>query len=298
VPLLSLLAGCAVAVAFLRRQRQLTDPLIDLRLFRKPAFSAALAANTAGLFLIFGTFFLTAQYLQLVLGFSALKAGLWSVPPPLGALAGSLLAPALARRRGAGFAMTGGLAVAAAGLALLTQVPGNGGQALALTLVASTLLTFGVAPVVTLATDLIVGAVRPAQAGQASGLSETGTELGGALGIALLGSITTAVFHSHLHAAAAGGPRPQTLADAAHAAAALPGPAGVALLDAARVAFTHGLHAAAAVAALLAILLAVLTATTLRRAGQQAGETSPDTAAAGRPPQPHLVPQAQPCGGS
>lgn len=265
VPVACFLAGCAFGLAFLHRQRKLTEPLMNLRLFHRSAFTAALTANTLSLFLIFGTFFLTSQYLQLVLGFSPLKAGMWSVPPSCGFFVGALIAPALMRRRGAGSTMACGLAVAAVGLALLTQVPGNGGYGLALTLAGSALLTLGVSPVVTLATDLIVSAVPPAQAGQASGLSETGTELGGALGIALLGSVTTAVFRGHLHETATAGGRPETLADAARAAATLPGSAGSSLLDAARDAFTQGLHVAAAVSVLIAVLLAVLTAITLRR---------------------------------
>lgn len=84
VPLVALTVGCAVGIAFLRRQHKLTEPLVNLRLFRRPAFTAALTANTLSLFLIFGIFFLTSQYLQLVLGLSPLKAGLWSVPPSAG----------------------------------------------------------------------------------------------------------------------------------------------------------------------------------------------------------------------
>lgn len=292
VPLLSLIAGSAAGLAFLRRQRKLTKPLINLRLFRRSAFTTALTANTLSLFLIFGTFFLTAQYLQLVLGFSPLRAGLWSVLPSGGFFAGSLLAPALMRRHGAGMTMAGALAVAALGLALLTQVPGHGGAGLPLTLAASALLTVGVSPVVTLATDLIVGAVPPEQAGQASGLSETGTELGGALGIALLGSITTAVFHTRMHGVVTAGARPQTLAGAVHAAAVLPVSAGASLLGAARDAFTQGLHVAAATSALLAVLIAVLAAATLRRPGRAAVQTGPGPAAvSGQPQQPPSPPQ-------
>jgi DHA2 family multidrug resistance protein-like MFS transporter len=270
VPALSFLAGLGIGLAFLRRQQQLAEPLIDLRLFRRPAFTAALAANTLSLFLIFGTFFLVAQYLQLVLGLSPLKAGLWSVPSSLGFIVGSLLAPALVRRLGPGITMAHGLAVAAIGLALLAQLPGNGGHGLPLTVIGSTLLALGVSPVVTLATDLIVGAVPPERAGQAAGLSETGTELGGALGIALLGSIATAVYRSQLHTALPTGLRPQTLGAATETAATLPDRVGTPLLDAARDAFTQGLHLAAIVGAAVAVLLAVVAAAALRRAGQPA----------------------------
>ena len=72
---LSIVAGLAVGAAFVRRQQRLADPLIDLRLFRVPAFSAALAANTFGFFVNFGIAVFIAQYLQLVLGLSPLRGG-------------------------------------------------------------------------------------------------------------------------------------------------------------------------------------------------------------------------------
>jgi MFS transporter, DHA2 family, multidrug resistance protein len=291
---LSLLAGGAVSVVFLRRQRTLAEPLLDLRLFRRPTFTVALTANTLSLFLIFGTFFLLAQYLQLVLGLSPLRAGLWSVPSSLGFIAGSLLAAKLVRRLGPGATMAAGLALAAVGLALLARLPGSGGHGLALALAGSTLLALGVSPVVTLATDLIVGAAPPERAGVASGLSETGTELGGALGIALLGSITAAVYRSHL-ASAPGGARPQTLSDAAQAAATLPHQLGAPLLDAAQVAFTQGFHLAALAGIALAVLLATFAATVLREPAQAAAsDADPRAAESHRPPSP-LLARPEPC---
>jgi DHA2 family multidrug resistance protein-like MFS transporter len=298
VPALSFVAGSAVGVAFLRRQQRLADPLVDLRLFRRPAFTAALTANALSLFLIFGTFFLVAQYLQLVLGLSPLRAGLWSVPSSLGFIAGSLLAPGLTRRRGPGITMAYGLALAATGLALLARLPGAGGHGLALTVTGSIVLALGVSPVVTLATDLIVGAVPPEQAGQASGLSETGTELGGALGIALLGSISTAVYRSQLHDALPAGVRPQTLGDAEQAAVRLPDRVGTPLLDSARNAFTQGLHLAVIIGAVVAVLLAVLTARVLRRT-EQAPEAEPaERSLDPKRPQAPLTPRAESCGNS
>jgi DHA2 family multidrug resistance protein-like MFS transporter len=96
-PLLSILAGVLVGLVFVRRQRTLADPYIDLRLFRSRRFSAALAANTLSLAIAFGIFLLIAQYLQLVLGYSPREAGLWTLPSSGGFIAGSLLAPLLVR---------------------------------------------------------------------------------------------------------------------------------------------------------------------------------------------------------
>jgi DHA2 family multidrug resistance protein-like MFS transporter len=296
VSALSFAGGSAVGLAFLRRQRTLAQPLVDLRLFHRPAFTVALIANTLSLFLVFGTFFLVAQYLQLVLGFSPLRAGLWSAPSSLGFIAGSLLAPALMRRRGPGNTMAYSLAIAATGLTLLARLPAHSGHGLALAVAGTTLLALGVSPVVTLATNLIVGAVPAERAGVASGLSETGTELGGALGIALLGSIATAVYRSQLHTAFPTSARPQTLDAAAQIAAGLPQHLGAPLLDAARDAFTQGLHLAAIVSATIAVLLAVLAPTGLRRV-QEGPEREPDPSPR-KPDHLRTAPaaQAQPCG--
>ncbi|MGH2805148.1 MAG: MFS transporter, partial [Thermoleophilaceae bacterium] len=125
VPTLFIVAGLALGAAFLRRQRKLVDPLIDLRLFRVPAFSAALATNTLAFFVAFGAFLFLAQYLQLVLGLSPLRAGLWTVPSGAGFIVGSMLTPLIVRRVPPAFVMGGGLVLAAAGFGLLTQVSGD-----------------------------------------------------------------------------------------------------------------------------------------------------------------------------
>jgi MFS transporter, DHA2 family, multidrug resistance protein len=301
---LSILAGLAIGLAFLLRQRKLAEPLIDLHLFRRPEFTASLAANTLSLFLIFGSFFLIAQYLQLVLGLSPLAAGLWTMPSAVGFIAGSLLAPAIVRQLGPGVTMAHGLAIATIGLALFAKLPANGSHGLAVLVTGSILLAFGVSPVVTLATDLIVGAVPPERAGEASGLSETGTELGGALGIALLGSIVTAVYRGHLTDALPAGlsrhdadTAHSTLAGAAQLAARLPAHLDTPLLTATRDAFTQGLHLAAIVGAAVAIALAFLAATILRRVQPTVeGETEKDSGETGelRLSSPR---QVEPCSG-
>jgi DHA2 family multidrug resistance protein-like MFS transporter len=280
IPAFSFLAGLAAGLVFMLRQRKLAEPLLDPRLFRTPAFSVSLAANTLSLFLVFGSFFLIAQYLQLVLGLSPLRAGLWTMPSSLGFIAGSLLAPKIVRRLGPGITIAYGLALATIGLAVLAQLHGHRGPALAALVTGSVLLALGVAPVVTLATDLIVGAAPPERAGEASGLSETGTELGGALGIALLGSIATAVYRGQLTDTLPAGLKPHdadtarsTLAGAVQLAKRLPDHLNTPLLNGARDAFTQGLHLAAIVSAALAITLAVIAATVLRRVQPAEAET-------------------------
>ncbi|MGQ0547142.1 MAG: MFS transporter, partial [Betaproteobacteria bacterium] len=149
-----------------------------------------------GTFVGFGIFVFMVQYLQLVLGMTPLVAGLWTVPFALGFVAGSLVAPRLVRSLRPADVMAGGLALAALGYLLITQVSRSDGPGL---LVAGMVLqSLGLAPVFTLTNDLIIGSVAPERAGAASGISETTSELGGALGIALLGSLATAVFGAAL----------------------------------------------------------------------------------------------------
>jgi DHA2 family multidrug resistance protein-like MFS transporter len=253
VPALSILAGLGLGAAFALRQRTLADPLIDLRLFRVPAFSAALATNTLAFFVTFGASMFLAQYLQLVLGLSPLRAGLWTVPSAAGFVAGSMLAPVLVRRLRPAFVMGAGLALAAVGFGLLTLL--GGASALALLVTASVVFSLGLAPVFTLATDLMVGSAPPERSGAASAISETSSELGGALGIAVLGAIGTAVYRGHVADAV-----PDTLG----AAVAVGDPA---LVHAAREAFTQGLQLTAGISAVVVLATAVLAVVALRRVG-------------------------------
>jgi DHA2 family multidrug resistance protein-like MFS transporter len=265
LPALSILAGIAVGVVFVLRQRRLADPLIDLRLFRTPSFSVSLAAFALSIFVIAGIFLFIAQYLQLVLGLSPLTAGLWTVPSAGGLIAGSMLAPLVVRRVRPAFVMAGGLALSAVGFGMLTLVDAASGLAILVT--GSVVLALGVAPVGTLATDIIVGSAPPARAGAASGISETSAELGGALGIAILGSIGTAVYRNRVADAFPEGVPPDaaetardTLGGAVAAADGLPDALGSGLLDAAREAFTQGLHVTAITSAAMVVGMAVLTA--------------------------------------
>ena len=165
--------------------------------------------------------------------------------------------------------MTAGLAVAACGFLLLTQLDGATGLALLVT--GSVVFSLGLAPVDTLAADLAVGAAPPQRAGAASALSETGAELGGALGIAILGVVGTAAYRGQIADALPSGVPPEaaaaardTLGGAVAAAGQLPDPLGEALLEAARQAFVEGLHVAFAVSAAAAIGAAILAAVVLR----------------------------------
>jgi DHA2 family multidrug resistance protein-like MFS transporter len=269
LPVVSILAGLAVGLAFLRRQGKLHDPLIDMRLFRAPAFSASLAVYTLGILVLFGTFFFIFQYLQLVLGLSPLVAGLWTLPSFGSFVVGSMLAPVIVRRVRPGVVMAAGLAVGAVGFLVLTQVEADAGLTVLVT--ASVIYSLGLAPLFTLTNDLIIGSAPKEQAGAASGISETGAELGGALSIAILGTLGIAVYRIQVDdqipagvpADAAEAAR-DTIGGAVAAGEQLPAALASQLLDAAGEAFTQGMQVVALVSAVLAAVTAVLAAILLR----------------------------------
>jgi len=277
----AVVAGLVVGVVFVGRQLRLADPMIDLRLFRIPAFNAALATNFLGIFIVVGYFLFVAQYLQLVLGLSPLQAGLWSLPSAGGFIIGSNLAPRILRRVRPAYVIGAGLAMAAVGLGVLTQV-GRGPDAdLAILASASLVVSLGLAPVFTATTDLIVSSAPLERAGAASGISETGTELGGALGIAILGSIGMAIYRGELASTLPAGVPSQaaaiardTLGGAVGVAHQLPAGLGAALLTTAHQAFTMGLQVTAAISAVVATGIAVL-ATVLLRAVRASSQTAP-----------------------
>ena len=264
-----MVAGLLVGVGFVRRQRRLADPLIDVRLLGNRAFSAALTTNLLSFFVGFGALLFTAQYLQLVLGLSPLEAGLWSLPSSAGFILGSMATPLLVRRAAPVAVMAAGLALAAVGFGLLTQLPSSSGLPLLVT--GSVIFSLGLAPVDTLATDLAVGAAPPERAGAASAITETSAEFGGALGIAILGVIGTAVYRAQMAEAVPAGVPDQaaaaardTLGGAVAVAGQLPERVGAALLEVAREAFTQGLHLAAAVSAAASLAFAILVVVLLR----------------------------------
>jgi DHA2 family multidrug resistance protein-like MFS transporter len=271
VPALAILVGLAVGAAFLRRQRGLADPLIDLKLFRIPAFSAALAVNVLGFSTCFAAFLFIAQYLQSVIGLTPLQAGLWGLPSALAFIAGSMLTPMIVRRFRPATVIVGGMAVSAAGFVLLALVD-DAASPLAMLVTGSVVFSIGLTPVVALTTDLVLGVAPPERAGAAASMSETSSEFGGALGIAVLGSIVTAVYRSEVAGALPSGLTTEaadaaraTLGGAVAVAEGLQGPPGAALLEAARAAFAQSFELVSGVSAVIAVAIAMLAAAMLRR---------------------------------
>jgi len=262
-PVVFILAGLGLGVLFVRRQLGLADPLIDLRLFREPAFSASLATYGLAILVLFGGFLFLPQYLQLVLGLSPFDAGLWTLPWALSFVVGSLITPLIARRVPTAVAMSAGLALSAAGFGIFTGIgPSSSFATFAL---GSTIFSLGLAPVFTLTTDLIVGSAPPERAGAASAISETSAEFGGALGIAIFGSIGVAVYRNVMTDAVPAAVPPElaeaaksTLAGALVAARRLPVELGAELSNAAQTAFVRGLRLCAGISTAGALALAIL----------------------------------------
>ncbi len=290
VPIAAIVIGLVLGALFVRRQSRLADPLIDLRLFRVPAFSASLAVYTLGILVLFGSFLFIYQYLQLVLELSPLMAGVVTLPSFGSFVVGSMLAPLFVKRVRPAYVMAGGLALAAVGLLGLTQLTVESG--LGVLIGTSIVYSLGIAPVFTLTNDLILGTAPPERAGAASAISETGAELGGALSIAILGTIGTAVYRMQV---ADGIPAsvPEDQADAARdtlggavvVSAELTGALASQVLDAARLAFTQGLQVVALVSAIIAALAATGVMVFLRdvRAASPEQAEAPTAAAAAEP---------------
>ena len=273
VPLGAAVLGVALAAVFLDRQKRLSDPLIDLALFRSRRLNVALCINILGVFFMFGAFIFLGQYYQLVAGLTPLEAGLWSMPSAVAFTAVSFVTPSLARRFAPAKILAGGLVMAAAGFLWTALCDGFYSV-----LFSSMLYCVGFTPVIALTTEIIVTSAPPERAGAASALSETANELGGALGIATLGSLCALIYRSRMaEIALPGAPfdaartAGATLGAAVDAAKLLPAEQAAQLLDAARAAFNSGFQAAALLGAVALFGAAIATIIALRDTTPDAG---------------------------
>jgi DHA2 family multidrug resistance protein-like MFS transporter len=260
-----LAAGVALGVAFVRRQGRLDYPLLDMRLFASRAFSGAIAAYALSCLAMFGVYIFISQYLQLVLGLTPLRAGLAILPWSLGFVAGSLLAPRMARRWTAYRVLVWGLAATSAGFVLVALAGTQLG--FAAVLAGTVVMSLGMAPVITIGNEMIITAAPPERAGAASGLSETSAEFSGALGIAVFGSLGMALYRGHLLQALPQGVPAEaaaTLGGALAAAKALPQAAGEALVTAARASFVDAMQLTAIGGALILAAASVIAGRILR----------------------------------
>jgi DHA2 family multidrug resistance protein-like MFS transporter len=270
--------GLTAGIAFVRRQRRIPYPLLDLKLFGQPRFAAAICTYALTSFAMFGVYIFISQHLQLVLGLSPLVAGLCTVPWALSFVVGSMFTPALAQRWSAPHTMLAGLALAAIGFAGMTLVDSPYG--LFSLIVGMTLMGIGMAPVFTLGNDIVISSAPPERAGAASALSETSAELSGALGIAVFGSLATSLYRSGMTGQLPAGLPAEavaetfTLGGALTVADSLPAPLAEALRLAARTAFVDGLQAAAVLGTGIMVFSGLLAWRMLRTAGSRAQASS------------------------
>jgi MFS transporter, DHA2 family, multidrug resistance protein len=304
--LAAIAAGVAVGAAFVMRQARSRAPMIELALFRSRGFTGAVALTLVSMFAIVGFAIFATQYLQSVRGMSPFTAALWSIVPMTGTMTAVPLSQLLVKHVDRAYIAGGGLLAAAGGYALLTQAQAQSG--LWFVLLGASVYAGGVVAALTVGNELIMGAVPPERAGAAAAVVETSSEFGGALGMAVLGSIGVAVYRSELArtapaglpSAAASAAR-NTLGGALGVAGHLPGQLGSQLVAAARVAFTHGLDTAALGAGIAMLAAAVISARYFRGIelvpeGAEHAETStprpaPDEDTAGDEPatRPELV---------
>ncbi|WP_353110077.1 MFS transporter [Gordonia sp. (in: high G+C Gram-positive bacteria)] len=245
--------GIVMLVAFLVHENRTPSPLLTLSLFKNATISASLAIALVGMMTQGGLAYLTNLYLQSVLGFDVLEAALAGIPMAITVAFFSVYADRLTRKVGVRVALAGSVliaAVATIGLVALTET-----SALWIFLVLTALAGVGFGIQFSLVTDVVVGSAPPEKSGAASGLSETSFELGTALGLALLGSLATAVFLSK--------DDDHGFADSLGETLHIHGTTGPAA-DAARAAFVDGLHAAAIAGGVLLAALSVVVMVVMR----------------------------------
>jgi MFS transporter, DHA2 family, multidrug resistance protein len=249
-------------VFFVWWERRVAEPMLDLALFRNPRFSVAAAGITLVYFAMFGQFFLLAQYFQAVLGWGALKAGLAQVPFALTIILIAPRSPKLVQRFGPNRVVAGGLLLVSCGLLAMSRV---GAHTAYLSLLPRLLVTStGMSLIVSPMTTSIMSAVPLRKAGVGSAMNDTTRELGGSLGVAVLGSIVASRYTSHLAPVLASipglgsMPAARSVSAAVFAGKALGGADGERLVTAAREAYLSGMHIAVAVASAIALVASIM----------------------------------------
>lgn len=258
---LALAVGLVAGCVFLRRQKALETPLLDVSLFSRPAFTWAVASTVIAIFALAGLLYFFSQYLQLVRGYSTLRAGVSELPMALAEVLIVLAVGALVTRFGQGRTLAVGLLATAAGLVGLALAESHDSYlplALALVVIGS-----GIGIAYAVSTDAVLSAVPAQRAGAASAISETGLELGAALGIAVLGTVQDLGYRHLLgdvtgmaeHLRSAAGQSLATLSGVVDHTV----PAQVAVLAQAQTAFTHAMQVTASVAAFFLLVGAVMS---------------------------------------
>jgi predicted MFS family arabinose efflux permease len=244
-----------------------THPMLDVRFFRNPRFSAASAGITLLFFAMFGMLFVLTLYLQDVMGYSAFQAGVRFLPFAAGMLVVAPLSARLVERTGTKVIVASGLAISALALAFFATLPVHASYPRDV-LWRMLLLAVGMGLTMAPATESIMGSLPRAKAGVGSAMNDTTRQVGGALGVAIVGSAMASVYRSHIDTLLAAHPLPapaavatrSSLAGALQVAQKLPPPLRGELTLVAKHAFVEGMHSgiiAAVVAAGVGSLVAL-----------------------------------------
>ncbi|HEX5141723.1 MAG TPA: MFS transporter [Dehalococcoidia bacterium] len=262
-------------------------PMIDLGLFRNPRFSSASLAIALVFFALFGSFFILTQYLQNVLGYTPLEAGVRLVPVAIGISVFAPLSSRIAEKIGAKIPVAFGLAMAAGGLAVLSQAGVDSSYGLVLG--ALLLFSSGMGLAMTPATDSIMGAVPVGNAGIGAAVNDTTRQVGGAFGVAVLGSVLSTSYRSDVAPSLQGLPpqvseaASQSIGAAMEIADRLGGPGGEALRGAAAQAFVNGMQESFLIAAGVALVSSALALLLLPAFAREHPESKSAGPAAARP---------------
>ncbi|MCR3754182.1 MFS transporter [Lentzea californiensis] len=262
----ALVLGVLALGLFARRQLRLPVPLIDLRLFQSREFTASVGSNLIAVFTLSAFGFIISQYFQLILEWTPLKAGFAYVPGALAAVvAGGVLAATAINRLGRGNAVALGLVLIAIGFGMLGTVQVY--SPYGLVVVAQIAVGAGAGLTLTVTGDTILGTVPRDRAGAAAAISVTAYELGGSLGIAIVGSVLSGIYRAQL-VVPQGVPR--EVAERVHesfsaaVATGLPEPAATAVQTAANEAYLSGIRTSMIFSAAITVLLALVVSRYLR----------------------------------
>ncbi|MGW0704414.1 MFS transporter [Streptomyces sp. NPDC002643] len=261
VTALALLTGAGLLALFVRRQRRRAHPLVDLRLFARPAFSTSVGCIVLAMLALVGLELIAAQYLQLVLGLSPLETGLRLLPLTIAAMAAGLAGSHMLHRFGPRRMVSLGFCLTAFAVVLLTAMGRHDNAGLLLA--GFVLLGFGLETTLFGAYESMLSEAPTSSAGGAAAIGETSYQLGAGIGIALLGSVMNAAYAPGLSSvegvpSSASRAAGHSLGEAYEVAERLGGPPGDALRHAARDSFVHGLHLTLLVSAGLLVLGAVM----------------------------------------
>ena len=253
--------GAAILTGFFVWELKCANPMLDVRFFENPRFSAASGAITLAFLALFGTIFLLTQYTQQVLGYTTVEAGAIFLPQSIVLMIFAPMSTRWVRMFGNKAVVATGLFVLAVALALMATFQTDSSAYLVVGITA--LSAFGMAHVVAPATESIMGSLPRAKAGVGSAMNDTTRQVGGAVGVALLGSILASAFRPHVRDLLQGRVPGSLLARAEDSLGSALGvardvpsarPYATRIVSAAQTSFVNGMHAAVLVAAAIAVI--------------------------------------------